>query len=336
MRQDAKLLNDHLNRERRAELNKKLGIEDEKPKTLPQLLRWWETKSEHWQILKPRTRGNYQRKFKYLVVWAETLGNPDLTQYTTAIIRKFINSGVLKPALMTSTISALSAALSHAVEMGIISRNPCKDLSTFKKPHHATKQLIRLWTKKDVETYVNAALEFNWLGGAILIQGLYDCTCRITDGCKWTKNDLKGNVLTYRTNKSDGQAIAIAIMSQRFVDLAKMAKGIYLVTKPHHKRGKLIESKPDPLLPFIEDVDDNQLKTVFRSVQRRAVKMGAPHLALKHLRHTGITEADNNDIKHDDLKAVTTHTSESMAKERYSRENIEKARNVAKKRGIID
>lgn len=47
LRQDAKLLTDHLNRERRAELNKKLGIEDAKPQTLPQLLRWWETKSEH-------------------------------------------------------------------------------------------------------------------------------------------------------------------------------------------------------------------------------------------------------------------------------------------------
>lgn len=331
---DAARLNEKLEKERYALLK---NLPPKQPTTIPDLLRWWENQSDHWRTLKPRMRTNYQLKFKYLLAWSETIGNPHVKEISTAMLRVFINSGVLKPALMDATRATLSAILSHAVEMGLINENPCLKLATFKRPKSPKSQIIRIWTKKDVEIYVQAALDFNWLGGAIMIQGLWECGGRITDATKWKISDLNGRFLAYSTNKSDENKIAIAYMSQKFCNLAKMVKGkFFLVTQPHNDRGVPIDETktPDPLLPYTEEIDDNRLKTHFRSVQRRAMAMGAAHLALKHLRHSAITDADNKGIKHSDLKANTTHTTETMAKERYIIANRAAAKKIATKRGI--
>lgn len=331
---DAAKLNEKLEKDRYNQLK---NMPPKTPTTIPELLFWWENQSDHWRTLKPRMRTNYQLKFKYLIAWAQTIGNPHVKEITTAMVRKFVNSGVLKPALMDATRATLSAILSHAVEMGVINENPVSKLATFKKPKMPKSQIIRIWTKKDVEIYVQAALDFNWLGGAIMVQGLWECGGRITDATKWKISDLNGRYLTYSTNKSDENKVAIAYMSQKFCNLAKQVKGkFFLVTMPHNKRGKPIDETitPDPLVPYTEEIDDNRLKTHFRSVQLRAKKMGAQHLALKHMRHSAITDADNKGVKHQDLKANTTHTTETMAKERYIIANSESAKKVAKKRGI--
>jgi hypothetical protein len=332
---DAATLNDKLEKERLIELKR---LPPSIPTTIPDLIYWWENQSTHWNSLKPRMRDNYRLKFKYLIAWSITLGHPHVKSITTAMVRQFIDSGVLKPALMASTRATLSTILSHAVEMGIINENPCAKLATFKRPSVATKQIITLWRESDVEKYVQAALDFNWLGGAILIQGLWDSGARITDGTKWRKADLNGQYLTRETNKSDEKKYTIARMSKKFCNLVKQKpkEGLFLVTQPHHFRGICITSdeNPDPFIPYTEAVDDNRLKTHFRSVQRRAMALGAPRLALKHLRHTAITQADLAGIKHNDLKANTAHTTASMAKERYIISNRDSADKIAKARGI--
>lgn len=308
-------------------------------KTLPDWLKWWEVESNHWKSLKPRTQDNYQRRFAALIAWSKLLGHPKINNITPALIREFTNSDSLPPEEMKATRRTLSAILSHAVEAGIISENPVLKLTSFKLPKTENRQEVRLWTPSDVDLYINAAIEYGWHGGAVLIQGLWDSMARITDVTKWMRSDLihdgNGHKIVYGTNKSTGDSIATPYVSQRFADLTKMTQGLYLVTQYFNPKLERNKGKCDPHIPYAEFTDDNALKSHFKSIRRRAMAKGAPHLALKHLRHSGITQANDLGFTNEQIRANTTHTTDAMARERYIRNSSEKALEIAKARGVI-
>ena len=80
-----------------------LRPEDKDPETLPEYLNWWETKSPHWQSLKPRTKDNYQRRFAALIAWSKTLGNPHISKISPSLIREFVSSNSLPSEEMKAT-----------------------------------------------------------------------------------------------------------------------------------------------------------------------------------------------------------------------------------------
>lgn len=316
-----------------------LRPEDKDPETLPEYLNWWETKSPHWQSLKPRTKDNYQRRFAALIAWSKTLGNPHISKISPSLIREFVSSNSLPSEEMKATRRTLSVIMSHAVERGTINENPVLKLATFKMPKSENRQEVRLWTPEDLEIYIEAALEYEWPGGAVLIQGLWDSMARITDVTKWMHSDIVedeyGYKIVYGTNKSTGDAIATPYVSQRFLDLTKLTKGLFVVTQFFNPKLKHNIGKKNPHAPYVEYVDDDPLKSHFKSVRRRAMKKGAPYLALKHLRHSGITQAKDLGFTTEQLRANTTHATDAMARERYIRNSSEKAREIAEARGVI-
>ncbi len=318
---------------------KNLRPEHKEPQTLAEYLNWWETKSAHWQSLKPRTKDNYQRRFAALIAWSRTLGSPHISKITPSLIREFISSNILPAEEMKATRRTLSVVMSHAVERGTISENPVSKLATFKLPKSENRLQVTLWTKDDVEKYVSAAIDYGWYGGAVLIQGLWDTMARITDVTKWMRSDLIeddfGHLIIYGTNKSTGDATATPYVSQRFVDLCKNTQGLYLVTQYFNQTMPKNKGKKDPHSLYAELRDDNALKSHFKSVQRRAIANGAPKLALKYLRHSGITQASDLGFSNEQIRANTTHATDAMARERYIRNSTEKAREIAAARGVL-
>lgn len=316
---DAAELLDRLERDRQGIITPKY-----KPNTLQAIADDWETEtSGHWQALKPRTQRQYQSDFKNIFAFSQALGNPHVKDITPMHIRAFQSKSNLPPSTIEHAITTMSVIFSRAVERGILPQNPIKQMGKFKTTKKPQRKPIDVWTQEDVAQYVDAAKALQWLGGAILIQGLWETMGRVSDASLWRCDNLSGNLLSYMTSKSDGERLAMAIMSADFINIARQAESIYLVTQK------------DGIRIYREAIDDRQLGRDFAAVRKLVVKNGGRYLLLGKLRHSSQTHADGLGITINQMQIATTHADKEMAQRKYIQANLPTAMEIAKRRGII-
>lgn len=316
---DAQSLAEALRRARRAEV-----AEAGPAGSLPALIDQWQ-RSEHFRrTIKPRTRDSYASYCRYITAWSASLGDPHVSRITPAMIRAWLESGVQGATTLRNSVRVLSIILSRAVEAGLIERNPVERLAKVKAAARPNRVAVDLWTAADVATYVDEAMAMGWIGGARLVQGLWDSMGRLYDAPRWRPEHLDPatRILAYTTSKSDDARVSMAVMSQRFVDLCQGCNTLFLIVRP------------DGVRPYAELRDDKLLAKDFARLRERVVAAGGRRLVLRHLRHSAQTDADAKGVPLAAARVSTTHTDQGTAIKHYIKANAEKALEIARLRGI--
>jgi hypothetical protein len=290
----------------------------------------WENMSNPlWSSLKPRTRRVYAGSLYHIKVWCASLGHPHVSKIQARHIREWLESGRFKPGFAMQHRRALSRLLSDAVESGIIQINPVSQMAKRKALQRTTKATVSRWTKEDVQAYASAAEDIGWIGGAILIRALWESPTRLYDVPLWTRamivedDPLEGGVVAYNTSKSDGRRKSLAILSPKTMALVRASQSLFLVTRP------------DGVSVYEEGRDDDKLSYDFSKVRDKVVANGGQSLALRYLRHMSQTDAIRTGSTKEQIGVSSTHQDDAMLLGRYRQEDVEMARSVARKRGVI-
>lgn len=293
--------------------------------SLPVLIDQWQ-RSEHWRtIIKPRTRQSYATYCRYICAWSAAIGDPHVAHITPSMIRTWRDSGVQGPTTLRNAIRVLRIVLNIARENRLIDRNPVEEMAALKSGGEVKRVHVDLWSPEDVALYVDEAVASGWIGGARLIQGLWDSMGRVTDGILWRPEHYNRatGILAYATSKSNGKRPSMARMSARFAELTAGCNTLYLVTQP------------DGIRPYAELRDDKKVSSDFAALRERVVAKGGPARVLRHLRHSSLTHAQASGVSPDQARLSSTHTDDRTTLTHYIKANAETANEIARKRGII-
>lgn len=296
-----------------------------KPYTLSWLWNEWVTEQgeyAHWNTIKPKTRQSYQLHEANVKAFCASLGSPHVKEITPQNLLDFRNSDIATQSVRDAALRVISILFGRAILKGQLETNPIQKLGKVKKNKTTAKRPVLLWTQKDVDDYIAAAIEINWLGGAILVLGMWESMFRITDVCSWRKAQFDGNTIYLDTSKTD--RASFATMSDRFMGLLKQVDALFCITQ-----------RQDPNRIYNPIKDERQLGRDIERLQKAVVDNGGRRLLFKHLRHSASTHAQECGVSKELIRINTGHVDDQMLDRVYIKESVEKSKQIAKKRGLI-
>jgi integrase len=223
---------------------------------------------EHGEKLEARTREEYQRMIRQLVLPA--LGNHPIDAINRAAISKLHHSLARTPRQANHVLSVISKLMSWAAARGLLASetNPCRGIERYKENRRerflCSKELARLgealreadWQKTET-LYAIAALQLLLLTGARKSEIL---------ALKWNQVDLENRVLRLSRSKTG-------------------VKSIYLATAATKILGTLprVEGNPFVIVGEVNGSHLVNLQKPWRRIRRRA---GLDDVRLHDLRHS--------------------------------------------------
>lgn len=275
-----------------------------------------------------RTQRAYEQYANILAAWSQIapVNGSSVDKITPEQIAQLLRIYKDHPTTARHLRGTLSNILAFGVERAWLSENTVEKVAKRKRSKHKRKQAIGLWTPADVAERVAIAEEAGWIGGAIMIQGLWDSMGRVSDAPLWRRQHLglADRQLIYDTSKSDGESTAFAVMSSRFMGLVAKQPSMMLVTRMNGK-------------PYRPVADDSQISEDYREIVVSVLEArgGARRLLLRHLRHSSQTHASQCGATAEQIAAGSTHLDPSVTRSRYIQQSLETAAAVARLRGIV-
>jgi hypothetical protein len=276
------------------------------------------------RALGKRTRRVWKVYADTLAAWSavKPVAGATVDQITPDHIAQLLRLYSDRPTTARHLRGVLSNVCSFGVEKGWLKENPVAKVARRKRKSRTVP--IGIWTPEDVALRVDICLERGWIGGAILIQGLWESMGRVSDAPLWHRGkhwDAATRVLQYDTSKSGEESTGVAKMSGRFAELVARTDSLILVTSP---RGR----------PYRMPEDDTTIGDDFREVDLIARARGARKRILRHLRHSAQTHAIACGVTDEQAAVATTHLSPAIARRSYIQKALSIAEVVARKRGF--
>lgn len=271
-----------------------------KPGTLSLLIKQYK-KSPAWQALKPKTIEFYEAGFKYV----ESIGNTPLIKFTRPLIVRIRDKALESKGwyFANQLKTTLSMLFSWAVERGLMTDNPAKQVRKIKRPK-GLAQKNRPWTAQERETVLNNCLPHEKpIIATMLYIGLDPC-----DAVVLPKNRYKDGAFDFSRQKT-GNAV--------WVPAPKALKNILDEMPAHNAITFFANSLGKPWTK-------SGLDSIWHKKKKALEAAGQiePGLTLKGLRHTRATMLREMGATDRDVADALGQESESMGRHYSKNANI--------------